>query len=166
MSELLSDKSLYLFAYGSCMSQQSLTKTLGDDSRRYFVSSATLAHHRLCFNYTSLNEPVCCANISPTLGSTVQGALYRLPEQLMTLIDRREGVHLQRYKRQWVSVTQADGQPVIAITYFARATQRSEAAPSERYRQLLVAGAQDAGVSYSYTINLLRHMAQLPDREC
>lgn len=155
----------YLFTYGSCMNQQSFTATLGCDSRRYFLSVATLHQHCLRFNYPSLNEPVCCANITPAIGHAVQGALYRMPAALLALVDRREGVHLHRYKRQWVSVLLPDGQQVMAMTYFARVIHGQEAAPSARYRQLLLDGAHDAGVTLDYKINLLQHMARLPARE-
>lgn len=165
MSEITPISSIYFFAYGSCMNQQSLSRTIGSDSRVFFVAAATLPHHRLCFNYTSLNEPVCCANIVPELDHNVQGALYRIPTDLISNIDRREGVHLQRYQRQWVSVMPADGQECIAVTYFAIVTQALEAAPSKRYQQLLVEGADDTGLSIAYKTDLLLHMAKLPARE-
>jgi gamma-glutamylcyclotransferase (GGCT)/AIG2-like uncharacterized protein YtfP len=161
----MSETSLtYLFAYGSCMNQKSLDNTLGCASHPYFVGSATLENHRLTFNYPSLNEPVCCANIIPMMGKSVQGAIYHLPAELLKKVDQREGVHLQRYKRQRVRVTLKNGQEIIADTYFAQVTQPTEALPSPRYRQLLLEGAHDAGVTPDYKLNVIRHLAQLHPR--
>ncbi|MCC3720477.1 gamma-glutamylcyclotransferase [Rouxiella badensis] len=161
----LKDEYFQLFAYGSCMNHESLSKTLLTDAKAYFIGPALLAHHRLIFNYSSLNEPVCCANIRPDYGHRVEGALYRLPTRFLDIIDAREGVPLGRYKRQRVGVTTlTEGQDTTAFTYFGLVTLNDEAAPSIRYRDLLLQGLYDARVSSRYKLSLRQHLDSLPER--
>ena len=81
--DLLRDEPFAYFAYGSCMNLASLSTSLGCDAATYFAGAARLDGHRLAFNYASLNEPVCCANIEPAAGAIVAGALYRLPMRML-----------------------------------------------------------------------------------
>lgn len=152
------------FAYGSCMNVASLSASLECDAAPYFTGAARLDGHRLAFNYASLNEPVCCANIERAAGGIVEGALYRLPTRMLAALERREGVHLGRYVRCIVEVVTQDGQRVHALTYRGAVTLDCDAAPSARYRDLLVRGLADAGVSASYRDSTVAYIAGLRDR--
>ncbi|ACR32302.1 gamma-glutamylcyclotransferase family protein [Burkholderia glumae] len=152
------------FAYGSCMNLASLSASLGCDAAPYFVGAAQLDGHRLAFNYASLNEPVCCANIEPAPGASVEGALYRLPMPVLDALERREGVHLGRYLRCTVEVLARDGVRMRALTFRGAVTLDRDAAPSARYRDLLVAGMADAGVSAAYRDRTVAYLAGLPER--
>ncbi|VWB26351.1 Putative gamma-glutamylcyclotransferase YkqA [Burkholderia lata] len=162
--DLLHGEHFTYFAYGSCMNRASLSASLGCDATPYFEGAARLDGHRLAFNYASLNEPVCCANIEPAAGSIVEGALYRLPVRMLDALERREGVHLGRYVRCAVEVRESGGLRVRALTYRGAVTLDCEAAPSARYRDLLVRGLTDAGVSAAYRDRTVAYMAGLRDR--
>ncbi|ALX14571.1 hypothetical protein P350_23835 [Burkholderia cepacia JBK9] len=162
--DLLSGEHFAYFAYGSCMNLASLSTSLGCDAAAYFAGAARLDDHRLAFNYASLNEPVCCANIEPAAGAIVEGALYRLPMGMLAALERREGVHLGRYVRCAVEVSEQGGQRVHALTYRGAVTLDCDAAPSARYRDLLVRGLADAGVSTSYRDSTVAYIAGLRDR--
>ncbi|WP_175890641.1 gamma-glutamylcyclotransferase family protein [Burkholderia cepacia] len=162
--DLLRDESFTYFAYGSCMNLASLSTSLGCDAATYFAGAAQLDGHRLAFNYASLNEPVCCANIEPATGAIVEGALYRLPMRMLDALERREGVHLGRYVRYAVEVLAPGGRRVHALTYRGAVTLDCDAAPSARYRDLLVRGLADAGVSAAYRERTVAYMAGLRDR--
>ncbi|WP_240766701.1 gamma-glutamylcyclotransferase family protein [Paraburkholderia flava] len=156
------------FAYGSCMNQASLATSLGCDVAPYFAGAATLDGYRLAFNYASVREPVCCANIEPAVQACVEGALYELPLGLLEALDVREGVSAGRYARCLVDVQIGHGARVVtriaALTYRGVVTLSYEAAPSARYRELLERGLVDAGVSESYRIGTLAQMHMLRER--
>ncbi|MBN3773235.1 gamma-glutamylcyclotransferase family protein [Burkholderia sp. Se-20378] len=162
--DLLRGEHFTYFAYGSCMNLASLSASLRCDAAPYFEGAARLDGHRLAFNYASLNEPVCCANIEPAAGAIVEGALYRLPMRMLDALERREGVHLGRYVRCAVEVRGTGGLRVHALTYRGAVTLECEAAPSARYRDLLVRGLADAGVSAAYRDRTVAYMAGLRDR--
>lgn len=162
--DLLRGDHFTYFAYGSCMNLASLSASLGRDAAPYFAGTAQLDGHRLAFNYASLNEPVCCANIEPAAGAIVEGALYRLPMSVLDALERREGVPLGRYVRCAVEVRVRGGLRVHALTYRGAVTLDRDAAPSARYRDLLVRGLADAGVSAAYRDRTLAYMAGLRDR--
>ncbi len=153
-----------LFAYGSCMNHGSLGKTLGCRVSEYFIGPAYLEHYKLVFDYASLNELVCCANIRPQNGHVVEGALFKLPIECLESIDRREGVFIKRYKRQLVRLSLHNGKTTFGYTYIGLVTLNDEAAPSARYRELLLQGVCDSKVSYQYQVNLFEHIDSLPDR--
>ncbi len=153
-----------LFAYGSCMNHESLAKTLGQRVDEYFIGPAYLEHHKIVFDYASLNEPVCCANIRPENGYVVEGALFKLPIEHLEKIDKREGVFLKRYKRQLVRLSLNNGRTTIAFTYIGLAILDGEAAPSLRYRELLLQGVCDSKLSYQYQVSLFEHIDSLPKR--
>ncbi|CAB3752968.1 hypothetical protein GQ57_20435 [Burkholderia sp. MSh2] len=162
--DLLRGERFTYFAYGSCMNLASLSASLGCDATPFVAGAARLDGHRLAFNYASLNEPVCCANIEPAAGGLVEGALYRLPIGLLDALERREGVHLGRYVRVAVEVRMPGGQRERALTYRGAVTLDRDAAPSARYRDLLVRGLVDAGVSAAYRDRTVAYMAGLRDR--
>lgn len=162
--DLLRGEHFLYFAYGSCMNFASLSVSLGCEAALYFAGPARLDAHRLAFNYASLNEPVCCANIEPVAAATVEGALYRLPIGMLEALERREGVHLGRYGRCAVDIRVRDERPVRVLTYRGLVTLDGDCAPSPRYRDVFVRGLEDAGVSTSYRDRTIAYLAGLRDR--
>lgn len=164
LEDLESQERFAYFAYGSCMNHASLAASLGCPVMPYFVGLARLSGYRLVFNYASVKEPVCCANIEPAAGSSVEGALYELPIGLLAALDIREGVTSGRYARCVVDVQPPQGATVAALTFRGVVTLPYEAAPSARYRELLVRGLADAGVSESYRSETVARMHALRER--
>jgi len=160
----LSDDRVAYFAYGSCMNHASLAASLDYDVTSFFVGPAQLIDFALRFNYPSINAPTCCcANIEAEPGAVVEGALYDLPRELMDSVDRREGVSANRYSRTVVPV-QFERAVKMAFCYRGSVTLPYEAAPSERYRELLTRGLLDSRVSEEYRLSVISKMASLPAR--
>ncbi|WCM22543.1 gamma-glutamylcyclotransferase [Paraburkholderia bryophila] len=164
LDDLLRQDRFAYFAYGSCMNQASLSISLDCAVAPYFVGAALLEGYRLAFNYPSVREPVCCANIEPAAHAVVEGALYELPLGLLDALDVREGVKAGRYARYLVNVRTAQGSTVPALTYRGAVTLPDEAAPSARYRELLVRGFEDAGVSRLYRTHTVAQLDSLRER--
>ena len=152
------------FAYGSCMNQASLSTSLECDVSRYFVGPAQLDGYRLTFNYPSMTAPTCCANIEPGTRLRVEGAMYEVPQELLERLDHREGVGSGRYARCTVEVLSTRA-VAIALCYRGIVTLPYEAAPSDRYREILTQGLVDACVSEPYRLRTIAHMASLPTRD-
>lgn len=151
------------FAYGSCMDQVSLSQSLGVDVAEYFSGAASLPNFRLTFNYASVTENVCFANIVACPGTVVEGALFRLPTSLLLALDKREGVSSSRYGRCTVEIKYND-QLINALSYHGLVTLPFEAAPSLRYRRMLEQGLLDAKVSQEYFKEVFAHLDMLPER--
>jgi cation transport regulator ChaC len=164
LDDLQERESFAYFAYGSCMNHASLAMSLGCSVTPYLVGAARLPGYRLAFNYASIKEPVCCANIEPAFDAAVEGALYELPVELLAALELREGVTSGRYARCLVNVQLQQGLMMPALTYSGIVTLSYEAAPSARYRELLLRGLADAGVSESYRSDLVVRMQSLCER--
>lgn len=120
------------FAYGSNLDEKTLSSRVrGEFPKR---SSATLPGYRLAFSGA--------ASIEQSEGGTVYGALYRLTESQMGLLDRFEGV-----PRAYVRINataQAGGKRVDAIAYqFAQ--KREFRPPTEAYLQAIRNAYSDLG---------------------
>lgn len=158
-----SNNRIHYFAYGSCMDQTSLTHSLGVDVAGFFEGPAYLRGFQLTFNYASVTEAVCFANIVACPGQVVEGALFHLPISVLPALDKREGVSSSRYGRLNVGVEQS-GRVVEALSYHGLVTLPFEASPSPRYRGMLEQGMTDARVSGKYRASLVAHMDTLPNR--
>lgn len=154
----------FYFAYGSCMNHASLSASIGCTVTSYFAGPAVLDDYRLAFNYGSVREPCCCANIEPAIGRAVHGALFRLPASLLGALDVREGVSAGRYVRQLVHVRNATSDVLPAITYKATVTLRDEGAPSSRYRALFMQGLLDSDIPEDQRRDIEKHIGSLPGR--
>ncbi|SFR32520.1 gamma-glutamylcyclotransferase family protein [Litoreibacter janthinus] len=154
---------IYYFAYGSCMDQASLTRSLEIDVLDYFVGPARLSGFQLVFNYASVPENVCFANIEARPDQIAEGALFHLPVEALPALDKREGVSSSRYGRFMVKV-ELDGGVFEALSYHGLVTLPFEASPSPRYRGMLEQGLSDARVSQAYRSQTLAHIDSLPNR--
>lgn len=77
------------FAYGSNMDEQDMRRRC-PGSRP--LGSARLDGHRLAFTRRSIRSATGVADVLPTPGHTVWGALYELDEDEFEVLDRKEGV--------------------------------------------------------------------------
>ena len=154
---------VYYFAYGSCMDQASLSSSLGIDVSACFKGTAFLKGYKLTFNYASVTENVCFANIAIQPDQHVEGGLFHLPVDVLPQLDKREGVSSSRYGRYTVNV-EHDGNEIEVLTYHGLVTLPFEASPSLRYINMLEQGLLDACVSQSYKSATLAHISRLPQR--
>ncbi len=89
------------------------------------------------------------ANVEPSPGERVWGALYLLTAADCARLDRTEGVHMGAYRRLDVQVCEEDGGRCAAFTYASSLT-RADRKPSARYLRLLVEGARQRGLPDDY----------------
>jgi gamma-glutamylcyclotransferase (GGCT)/AIG2-like uncharacterized protein YtfP len=145
------------FAYGSNMWREQMRQRCPDHE---LLGKAVLKDHALCFPRSSPIRKCGVAGIVEQPGAEVWGVVYRLHEQDLAALDRREGydraqpVHVNRYNRQTVRV-QMDGSPVECHTYFAR-QEPGEHIPSATYLATIITGAEENALPPEYVAALKR----------
>jgi gamma-glutamylcyclotransferase len=139
------------FAYGSNMSRRQMTERCPGHE---CLGLAVLMDHALCFPRTSPIRNCGVAGLAETPGAEVWGVVYRLHDEDLAALDRREGydpakpVHENRYNRQSVRVLM-NGQAIECLTYFAR-HEPGEHAPSADYLGTMIEGAEENGLPEAY----------------
>lgn len=117
-----------------------------------FVAAATLQDHELNFTGTSTMWGGGVADLNPAKGRVVEGVLWEITEADLKALDEYEG-YPKLYVRRNVEVETRDGRKAEAFVYFM-ARPGTYKAPSRRYMQLLVSGAEEHGLSDEYTVRL------------
>ncbi|MCA3555901.1 gamma-glutamylcyclotransferase family protein [Aestuariivirga sp.] len=146
------------FAYGSNMSGRQMTERCPDHER---LGIAVLKDHALCVPRTSPIRNCGVAGLAVTPGAEVWGVVYRLHDEDLAALDRREGYdpakphHENRYNRQTIRVLM-DGRDVECLTYFAR-PEPGEHVPSANYLATMIEGAveNDLPAEYVATLRLI-----------
>ena len=132
------------FAYASNMDPSTFrrrcptAKTLGP---------ARLRGYRLAFTRYSRQRRGGSADVVVDDASEVWGVLYGVDDACLASMDKVEGVPAA-YRRELVTVVDAKGQPVGAITYVANKT--GEFRPNKSYLQVIVRGARANGLPSEY----------------
>jgi hypothetical protein len=89
------------FAYGFNLDQKNLCKRIG---RKIKSNFAILPGYKILFNVRSKFNDKSFANIEASKDDMVLGALYRLSEKEMKILDEYEDVDLGSYRRIKVDV--------------------------------------------------------------
>jgi cation transport regulator ChaC len=132
----------YYFAYGSCMSQKDISRTV----EATFVGPAILENYRLGFTRYSKNRQGGVADIIPDQGERVEGILFRVDGFLE--LDEREGApHV--YDRVNV-VVQREGEDefIEASTYAIVEKQANDIPPSDEYIRIILEGVEPLSDGY------------------
>jgi gamma-glutamylcyclotransferase (GGCT)/AIG2-like uncharacterized protein YtfP len=137
------------FAYGSNMERHHMKRRCRSAK---FVAAATLRDYELTFTGTSTVWGGGVADLAPAKGATVEGVLWEITEEDRTALDEYEG-YPKVYVRRNVEVETRKGGKVEAFAYFM-ARPGTYKAPSRRYMQLLVSGAEEHGLSDGYVMRL------------
>ncbi len=131
---------LNYFAYGSNMASRRLAERNVKPVRRI---PAILEEYELTFNKRCGNG--ACANIEPSKGSRVYGALYTITLRELETLDQYED-HPKSYTRRVVRVHDRDGQNYYAEAYVANALHKVEGLrPSDSYLSYIVDGLLELG---------------------
>jgi hypothetical protein len=141
---------IFYFAYGSNMNS-----TVFQGRRRMRptkIERAILKNYRLVFNQPGIPwiEP-SFANIERAEGEFIEGVLYEITEDEMHLLDLSEGGGAYD-----IVTSQAEGEvsgPVIAHTFMTNDVA-SGLHPSQRYMNILVAGANEHALSAEWIAKL------------
>lgn len=154
------DGTVQYFAFGSNL----LASKMDGRAETEVLSrvSAVVADHRLAFNMRMFPplEP-SMASIEPEDGSVCEGVLYTLTRDGYEALWKSEGGAMERpgYEEVVVSAS-AGGETVQCITLRAAPWMRMQrdAPPSARYKQLILDGANEIGLSNDY----IARVAALP----
>jgi gamma-glutamylcyclotransferase (GGCT)/AIG2-like uncharacterized protein YtfP len=154
------------FAYGSNLRAVQMKRLCPGHE---YLGPARLDHHRLAFTLPDQEWQGGVADAIPSPGDEIWGALYRLPEADLALLDAYEGFdpvgpgETDDYVRRAVTVTREGGpHGVEAWCYFVRAPQ-GHVAPSELYRAALIEGAVERGLPADYVTAMRRAFEALDD---
>ncbi|WP_048305714.1 gamma-glutamylcyclotransferase family protein [Halomonas sp. PR-M31] len=127
----------YYFAYGSNMNVERVAARIGQTRR---VLSGIMTGYELRFDKASRIPGIAHANVAPSSGREVEGALFELmePEQI-ALMDPFEGVPLD-YRRERHTIKTTQG-AIDAWVYLAH-PERIQASlkPAREYLEHLLAG--------------------------
>lgn len=156
------------FAYGSNMNLKHLRAFLhrfgvgpeGVSDPRHVI----LPDYRLRTNYLTTSG-LGAANIEPCPGDAVEGVLLTITTDVQDALRAKEGWK-HRYDETTVEVTlPSNGEMILALTYRVTPEHRlpHDAPVSPRYRSLILAGAQDAGLSAEYQEHLRRILKPAPE---
>ena len=139
------------FAYGSNMSRRQMSERCPDHE---CLGIAVLKDHALCFPRTSPIRKCGVAGLTEATDAEVWGVVYRLHDQDLAALDKREGfdpakpVHVNRYNRQTVRVLMDSG-IVACLTYFAR-PEPGVHMPNADYLATMIEGAEENGLPEAY----------------
>ncbi|MEL6381300.1 MAG: gamma-glutamylcyclotransferase [Cyanobacteria bacterium J06626_18] len=150
------DPSFYYFAYGSCMCPVDLKRSLGENTHSYVIGPATLPGYRLGFFRRSERRKCGVLDVVKDPTRSVEGVLYRLPQRLSHLLDRRE----IGYRHENVTVI-CHGQSLITRTYTVQDKLTQEIAPNDWYLNVVLRGAYTCGLPEQYCWQLFHHMHNL-----
>ncbi|MCG6659262.1 gamma-glutamylcyclotransferase [Halomonas campisalis] len=127
----------YYFAYGSNMNPARVEARIGATRR---VVPGVLHDHALRFDKASRVAGIAHANVAPTPGERVEGALFELlrPEQIQ-LMDPFEG-YPHEYDRHRLAVVTPEGAIEAWIYIAAPGTTAGSLKPAREYLAHLLAG--------------------------
>ena len=117
-----------------------------------FLGVARLDGFGLGFRRRSIRWGGGAADIVPSDGSCVWGALYELPEEALAALDAKEGEGFA-YRRRNVTV-EHDGQRLSAHAYDVIDKEPADVPATPEYRELLLAAARERGLPADYVAEL------------
>lgn len=133
------------FAYGSNMNLDRMKERGIDFTSRVF---ARLDDYKLVFNKKALRGNKTFANIEPSEGNHVEGALYEFPDEQIDNLDRCEG-HPCHYERKELTVLDQNGLSMSAMVYIAHPDKIvSGLLPTRDYLDHLLEGEDLLSKSY------------------
>ena len=99
------------------------------------------------------------ASIEPAGGAkAVQGAVYEISESELTALDAYEDIEAGDYRRETIEAACDNLGRLVVWTYIANPDPEGPSAPSAAYRDALLRGARDHGLSEDY-IAMLQSLA-------
>jgi len=136
----------WYFAYGSNLSKGRIERRTGLVPP---ARTACLKNHRLAFNLHL--DGAIYANIVPCSEAIVWGTAYWCSREMMSALDRYEGVARGCYRRSWVEVEAEIGEQLQAETYVGgQSFVAEEGLPSDAYLTLILTGAAEHGLPEQY----------------
>jgi gamma-glutamylcyclotransferase len=134
------------FAYGSNMNFVRMAKRCPGNC---FIGKAALKGYKFIYDVTS-NDGGAVGNIIKDDNESVFGGLYKINNAHLKTLDSCEGYCLNpiSYDRNEFIVKMEDGKSLSAIAYFR--TGKTVGEPIPEYREIVIQGARDCGLSEEY----------------
>ena len=133
------------FAYGSNMERFQLKRLC---PKAKFVAAAVLPDHELTFSGNSQMWGGGIATLREKPGHQVEGVAWEISEVERKALDGYEGFP-DLYLRKEIQLRTSSGKVIAAFAYIMGDPGR-ETPPSKRYKQLLISGAEEHGLSDEY----------------
>lgn len=108
---------------------------------------ALLEDYKLVFNKKSSRGAFTYANIEPSPGDYIEGALYEFPDHELVILDEKEGYPVH-YNRTTLSVKDKNGNSIPATVFFAQPDQTVEGKPTKEFLNHLLAGEDILSMEY------------------
>lgn len=135
------------FAYGTNMALGVITRLC---PQHRYLGVARLADHRLAFTRRSVKTGTGVADIVRELGQTVWGVLYKVGDDELAAIDRKEGLGWA-YTRVILPVHLVEGdRQCAAIAYTVASKEPREIPPSRQYLRQMIVAARERGLPHPY----------------
>lgn len=140
---------MYYFAYGSNMNHEQMKKRC--PSAR-FLTRVKLIDYEFVYDGYSDTRKGAVGNVIKSEGYIVEGGLFEVDELCISQLDRYEG-YPRAYDRQILEVK--DDNNIIYQAYVYLRQAREIGKPSEEYRNIVLQGAKDCGLTEQYIIDFL-----------
>jgi gamma-glutamylcyclotransferase (GGCT)/AIG2-like uncharacterized protein YtfP len=112
-----------------------------------FVTRAKLHGYRFVYDGYSSYRNGAVANIIKSDSDTVEGGVFEINEECLKNLDRCEG-YPKSYDRRPVEVVDDNGKSYNVIVYLRKPQEIGR--PSNEYRNIILEGARDCGLSQDY----------------
>jgi gamma-glutamylcyclotransferase (GGCT)/AIG2-like uncharacterized protein YtfP len=153
------EASRLVFQYGSnCLESEINSKERLKGDARFIAIAETVDDYELAFDVFSNGRHCAAADIVARPGAKVWGALYEIPEYLLSRetakprnrrsLDAIEGEGTN-YERKEIPVRKPDGEIVIVLTYVVR-DPRAGFQTGLDYVRCVIAGLRERGVPADY----------------
>lgn len=137
------------FAYGSNLRHAQMKRRCPDSQ---FLFSAVLENYKFVYKGYADKWEGAVGNIIKAPEEIVWGGVYEINQTDLESLDSYE--HYPKiYDRAEFNVQDREGNLHKVITYFKKNEPSGQ--PSDRYRQTIVQGARDCGLSEGYIQNIL-----------
>lgn len=150
--DTIANGSIDYFAYGSNLSKQRMLHRLDQIPAS---QPARLRHYRLAFNCHVGQE--FYANVMPSEGDNVWGAIYLCDRRAMLTLDHYEGVAEGCYRRMRVEIETASGEPrQVEIYLTAKSQLLRNGRPSSEYLDRIIVGAKEHALPAEYICGITK----------
>lgn len=135
---------MYYFAYGSNMNHKQMEDRC---SAARFITKAKLNGYKFVYDGRSYSRKGAVANIVEFEDGIAEVAIFEVDDDCIKKLDSYEG-YPTSYQRKIVEVQGENNQLYQAIVYLRNPLQIGQ--PSDEYKNALLQGAKDCGLSENY----------------
>ncbi len=149
------------FAYGSNLDWERITQSDRAPSAQ-FLLRATLPNFTLAFTRWSKLKRTGTADVVPSLGSVVWGAVFHIDPSERHALDVAEGVNSGAYRPETVTVFAENDsrRPLLVLTYTVSVKSTTHQPPAPWYLKHITTGAERWELPSTYVEELRRIATQ------